>query len=217
MAQVVTAQRVLALIAIAGVSAALLWLDHRIDHVEAAAKEASDDAASSEPAPVRRASSTATLFGKQGYGAFGSETVQAQDKTYIAGDACAALSPLLPAPAVGEHLTVTSLAKIDYAGGDAAVNCDGGACTGDFRRYFPGVYQGGQFCRGDGVCTDVQTDVYLSADAATPLFGSTVHITWQDAGIVAEAGTLATQVCCASPCWAAAITTADRGLANDGG
>jgi hypothetical protein len=109
---------------------------------------------------------------------------------------------------VGEHIGVSLYGQIDYAGLlDAGQNCDAGACIADIRRWFPGVLQDGQFCRGDGVCADAPLDSYI--DAGGLLSGSTVNIVW-----VAEAGTLGGQVCCSNPCKAALGISAMRDIAQ---
>jgi hypothetical protein len=161
--------------------------------------------------PLR--ASAGGLFGTQAFGPYGSQTNQAQDKTLIEAGTCAFLSPLLPPPQAGEHIGAAAYVQIDYAGSPSGISCDAGGCVADIRRYFPGVLQGGQFCRGDGVCTDQPIDSYVN-DAGV-LGGSgatTATIAWIDAS-----STLEVQACCHVTCVAAAGIAAQRGLAGESG
>lgn len=149
--------------------------------------------------------SSASLFGTQWFGAWGFDTESAQDKTFIAGDACAYLDPLKPAPVEGEHVGVASYAQVDYAGDASGVDCEAGQCIADIRTWFPGTLRAGRFCRGDGVCAALQQDGYVPPGG--PMSSTTSSAVWWDAG-----GTIATQVCCGSPCYAVASTSVLGGM-----
>jgi hypothetical protein len=105
----------------------------------------------------------------------------------------------MPALVVGEVNVYAGLAIVTYDNSDASVNCDAGACDGVIRRYVPGRYQGGDFCRPDAVCAsagafDMAVD-WVVTDSGI-LTGAGARISW-------TAPSLVMQVFCPTACRAA--------------
>ena len=106
----------------------------------------------------------------------------------------------MPALVSGELNAYAGLSYITYDNSDAAVDCDGGKCDGVIRRYVPGRYQGGDFCRPDGVCAsggsfDVSVDSYVSSTGIQA--GALARISWSSPNLLL-------QVYCPTACRAAA-------------
>jgi hypothetical protein len=126
----------------------------------------------------------------------------------------------MPALVAGELNAYAGLAFITYDNSDAAVNCDGGLCDGVIRRYVPGRYQGGDFCRPDGVCAsagsfDVSVDSYVTTTGIST--GALARISWSSPNLVM-------QIFCPTTCRAAAgisgqamKPTTDSGAVADSG
>ena len=107
----------------------------------------------------------------------------------------------MPSLVAGELNVYAALALISYNNSDAAVNCDAGLCDGVIRRYVPGRYQGGDFCRPDGVCAsadaggfDVPIDSYVTTSGIET--GALSRIAWSSPSLVL-------QVYCPAGCMAA--------------
>ena len=114
----------------------------------------------------------------------------------------------MPAMAVGELDVYAALAIISYDGSDASVNCDAGMCDAVIRRYVPGRYQGGDFCRPDGVCAsagsfDIGEDAYVTQ--AGIMNGTLARISWSGSA-------LTVQVYCAATCRASGGISGQRML-----
>lgn len=115
---------------------------------------------------------------------------------------------VMPTPTAGDLNVYAALAIISYDNADATVNCDAGACDGVIRRYVPGRFQGGDFCRPDGVCAsadaggfDVQEDSYVTGSGI--MTGAQARIAW-------ISSTLTLQVMCPATCRAAGGISGQR-------
>jgi|HubBroStandDraft_3_1064219.scaffolds.fasta_scaffold01651_6 hypothetical protein len=102
----------------------------------------------------------------------------------------------------GELSAYAGIAFVTYNMADASTNCDAGGCDGVIRRYIPGRYQGGDFCRPDGVCAnvdagaiDVAEDSYVTT--AGVMAGAQARIAWSSPSLIM-------QVYCPVACWSAA-------------
>jgi hypothetical protein len=125
----------------------------------------------------------------------------------------------MPALVPSEVDVYAGLAVISYNNADASVNCDAGACDAVIRRYVPGRYQGGDFCRPDGICAsagafDVAEDAFVTTTGV--MTGALARISWTSPSLVM-------QVFCPQACTAAASLSgralkpiSDAGIVDSG-
>jgi hypothetical protein len=101
----------------------------------------------------------------------------------------------IPSMTAGELGVYAALAIITYDQSDAAVSCDAGQCDAVIRRYVPGRFQGGDFCRPDGVCAsagsfDVAEDSYVTSSGV--MAGAQARISWTGSTLVLQVNPTAT-------------------------
>jgi hypothetical protein len=147
-----------------------------------------------DPSSGMKGAAGASLLGVQPFTTTGVVLNTACDKVYIApGGSCVVPKGcyLQPPLVQGQHTDVAGLAMFDFAGDASGIGgCDSGNCIADYRFWFPGVLQGGSFCRGDGVCLAEPVDSFTPSAEAGLTFGDIASLVY-----LSDAGTVGIQFC----------------------